>query len=110
MEHEENSTWINYQLPISLQLMDPNCKPIHARAYTVPRSLEQQFQPRKEIVRLVYIGVLEEDYCSEWVSLFPSFAIPKKNGTIRVVTDYRKSRTQLIIGTSPISYSKDWAS
>jgi hypothetical protein len=24
--------------------MDPNCKPIHARAYTVPRSVEQQLQ------------------------------------------------------------------
>jgi hypothetical protein len=32
------------QMPISLQLMDPNCKPIHARAYTVPRSVEQQLQ------------------------------------------------------------------
>jgi hypothetical protein len=30
--------------PISVQLMDPNCKPIHARAYTVPRSVEQQLQ------------------------------------------------------------------
>jgi hypothetical protein len=30
------------QMPISLQLMDPNCKPIHARAYNVPRSVEQQ--------------------------------------------------------------------
>jgi hypothetical protein len=29
-------------MPISLQLMDPNCKPIHARVYTVPRSVEQQ--------------------------------------------------------------------
>jgi hypothetical protein len=29
-------------VPISLQLMDPNCKPIHAHAYTVPRSVEQQ--------------------------------------------------------------------
>jgi hypothetical protein len=27
---------------MSLQLMDPNCKPIHARAYTVLRSVEQQ--------------------------------------------------------------------
>jgi hypothetical protein len=27
-------------MPISLQLMDPNCKPIQARAYTVPRSVE----------------------------------------------------------------------
>jgi hypothetical protein len=49
-------------------------------------------QQSKEIVRLVDIGVLEEgpDYPSEWASLFPSFAIPKKNGTIRVVTDFRK--------------------
>jgi hypothetical protein len=29
------------QLTISLPLMDPNCKPTHARAYTVPRSVEQ---------------------------------------------------------------------
>jgi hypothetical protein len=94
--------------PISLQLiqlMDPNFKPIHARAYTVPRSVEQQLQQGKEIVRLLDIGVLEEDYSSEWTS--PSFAIPEKNGssTIRVVTYFRK---QLIVETSPISYSKDW--
>jgi hypothetical protein len=63
-------------VPISLQLMDPNYKPIHARAYTVPRSVEQQLHQSKKIVRLVDIGVLEEDYSSEWSS--PSFAIPKK--------------------------------
>jgi hypothetical protein len=77
-------------IPISLQLLDPNCKPIHAHAYTVPRSVEQQSQPRKEIVRLVDIGVLEEDYSSGWSSYIPSFATPKKNGTIRVFTDFRK--------------------
>jgi hypothetical protein len=83
--------------PISLQLMDPNCKPIYACAYTVPRSVEQQLRYSKKIVRLVDIGVLEEDYSSEWAS--PSFAIPKKNGTIRVVTDFRKNSTQLIVET-----------
>jgi hypothetical protein len=43
------------------------------------------------------IGVLEEDYSSEWDS--PSFAIPKKNraGKIRVVTDFRKTSNQLIV-------------
>jgi hypothetical protein len=51
MEHLENSTW--NVMPISLQLMDPNCKPIHARAYTVTRSVELRL--RKEIVRLVDI-------------------------------------------------------
>jgi hypothetical protein len=83
------------QTTISLQQMDPNCQPIHERAYTVPRSVEQQLQQSKEIVRLVEIGVLEEDYSSEWVSMFQSFAILKKNGisTIRVVTDFRKNST-----------------
>jgi hypothetical protein len=93
--------------PISLQLMDPNCKPVHARAYTIPRSVEQQLQQSKETVRLVYIeiGVLEEDYFSEWPS--PSFSIPKKNGTIRVVTDFRKINLFLNRRMSSISYSKD---
>jgi hypothetical protein len=58
----------------------------------VQLQVEQQLPQSKEIVRLVVIGVLEEetDYSSEWASMCPSFAIPKKNGTIRVVTDFRK--------------------
>jgi hypothetical protein len=89
--------------------MDPDCKPIHARAYSVPRSVEQQLQQSKEIVRLVDIGVLEENYSSEWASLFPSFAIPKKNecSTIRVVTDFRKLNLLLKCRMSPLSNSKD---
>jgi hypothetical protein len=61
--------------------------------------VEQQLQQSKEILRLVEIGVLEEYYSSEWSS--PSFAIPKKNGssTIRVVTDFRKNSTQIIVET-----------
>jgi hypothetical protein len=54
-------------IPISLQLMDPNYKPIHACEYTVPRSVEQQLQYSKEFVRLIC--------SSEWAS--QSFAIPK---------------------------------
>jgi hypothetical protein len=82
-------------VPISLQLMGPNCKPIHVRTYTVPRSVEQQLQQSKKIVRLVDIGVLEKDYSSEWSSTCPSFAILKKNrsNTIRLVTDFRKNST-----------------
>jgi hypothetical protein len=58
----------------------------------------------------VDIGVLEEEYYSEWAFVFPSFAIPKKNGeaTIRVVTDFRKLNLLLKYRMSPISYSKDW--
>jgi hypothetical protein len=84
-------------MPISLQLMYPNCKPVNARAYTVPRSVEQQLQTRKEIVRLVDIGVHEEDYSSAWSSMLPSFAIPKKNGTITVFTNFRKLILSIIL-------------
>jgi hypothetical protein len=63
-------------VPISLQLMDCNCKPIYARAYAVPRSVEQQLHQCNKILRLVDIGVLEEetDYSSEWVSMNPTFS------------------------------------
>jgi hypothetical protein len=67
----------------------------------------QKLQHSNEIVRLVDIGVLEEDYSSEWDS--PSFAIAKKNGSITVVfvTDFRKLNLLLKRRMSPISYSKD---
>jgi hypothetical protein len=52
----------------------------------------------------VDIGVLVEDYSSEWASSFPSFAISKKNGrsTIRVVTDFRKLTLLLKLHPFPI--------
>ena len=43
--------------PISLHLIDKGVKPAHARPYTVPRAVGPQL--RKEIARLVDIGVLE---------------------------------------------------
>jgi hypothetical protein len=52
----------------------------------------------------VDIGVLEEEYSSEWAYLFPSFAIPKKNGTIRVVADFRK--LNLLLNCHPFSIPK----
>jgi hypothetical protein len=82
--------------------MNPNCKLIHARVYTVPRSVEQQLQQSKEIVRLVDIGVLEEDYSFELDPVFPSFE--------RVVTDFSKLNLLLKHTMSPISYSKYWRS
>jgi hypothetical protein len=71
--------------------------------------VEQKLQQSREIERLVDIGVLEEDYSSEWASLFPTFVIPKKKGeaTIRVVTNFRKLNLLLKLTMSPISYFKD---
>jgi hypothetical protein len=54
------------------------------------------------------IGVLEEDYSSEWAS--PLLAIPKEKGefTIRVVIDFRTLNLFLKRRVSPISYSEGW--
>jgi hypothetical protein len=75
MEYKENSK--RKTEPVSLQVLDCTCKPFHASVISVPRSVEQQLQLSKEILRLVYIAVLEEDYSSEWDST--TFAISKKN-------------------------------
>jgi hypothetical protein len=64
-------------------------------------------QHSKEVTRLVDIGVLEEEYSSEWASLFPIFANPKKIRTISVVIDFRKLNLLLKCTVSPISYFKD---
>jgi hypothetical protein len=48
------------EVPISLQLIDHKCKPVHERSYTVPKSVEQQLYHYKEIVRFLDIEVLKE--------------------------------------------------
>jgi hypothetical protein len=45
----------------------------------------------------VDIGVLEEDYSSEWYSLLPSFSIPKKNGISYNKSCYGFQEAQLIV-------------
>jgi hypothetical protein len=50
-------------------------------------------QLHKEIVKLVDIRILEEDYSFEWAS--PSFPKHNKNGKIRVVTNFRKLKLLL---------------
>jgi hypothetical protein len=76
---------------ISLHLIDKGVKPVHARPYAVPRAVAQQLSI--EIARLVDIGVLEEDCSSEWAS--PTFAISKKDGTVRVISVSRKLNSLL---------------
>jgi hypothetical protein len=57
-----------------------------------------------EIARLLDIKVLEEINSSEWAS--PTFAIPKENGTIRAITDYRYSTNCWKIECHPFPMTK----
>jgi hypothetical protein len=54
----------------------------------------------------VDIGIREEDSSSEWASVFPSFAIPKKNETRRLFTDFRKFNLLLVHTSHPFPIPK----
>ncbi len=54
----------------------------------------------KEIERLCKLGVLERQHYSEWAS--PSFIVPKKNGTVRFLSDFREVNKRLIRKPFPI--------
>ena len=60
--------------------------PYHAKPFPIPKVLETTL--KKEVERLVKIGVLKKINNSEWAA--PTFIIPKKNGTVRFISDFRE--------------------
>ncbi len=71
--------------PYDIELKD-GAKPYHARAYPIPKIHEAVL--KKEIERLVKLGVLKKINRSEWAA--PTFIIPKKDGSVRILTDFRE--------------------
>jgi len=59
--------------------------PHQSKAYTVPKRHEEVF--KEELNRLVKIGVLERTGRSEWIA--GTFVIPKKDGRVRWISDFR---------------------
>jgi len=72
--------------PVSLKLKE-GAKPYHGRPYPAP---QKHLGPTKrDVERLVKIGVLKRQPDSEWAS--PAFIVPKKNQTVRSIADLRGS-------------------
>ncbi len=55
---------------------------------------------KKEVERLCQLGVLERQTASEWAS--PSFIIPKKDKTVRFLSDFWEGNKRLVRKPFPI--------
>ena len=88
--------------PVSLEVK-PGERPFHGKAYSIPHVYEQTL--KKEVQRLIDIGVLEKCSDSEWAS--PTFIIPKKNGTVRFITDLRQVNKKIVRKPFPIPKISD---
>jgi len=71
--------------PIELDLKD-GAKSIQSRPIPIPEA--KLHTVKQDIQELEDLGVIERCPPSEWS--FPSFVVPKKDGTDRLVTDFRK--------------------
>ena len=66
-------------------------RPFSQRYYPVPHLYKETF--KKELDRLEKLGVVEKVQQSEWGS--PTFIIPKKDGRVRFLTDFRRLNLML---------------
>jgi hypothetical protein len=65
--------------------LEPGAKPISSHPYSVPKMHQALF--KEELDCLEKEGVLSRTGASEWLS--PTFIVPKKDGRVRWVLDFR---------------------
>ena len=70
---------------VNIQLK-PGAIPYHARAFPIPKSREETL--KKEIDCVCQLGVLQKVNHSEWAA--PAFIIPKKDGSVCFISDFRE--------------------
>ncbi len=83
--------------PISFELKE-GMKPYHGRPYPIPHKHIAVLM--KEIKWLCNIGVLEWQPSSRWA--LPTFIIPKKDSTVRTISDFRELNKCIVRKPYPI--------
>ena len=83
--------------PVSFRLK-PGSKPYHGRAFPIPHIHLKTL--KKKVERLVKLVVLKKQPSSEWAA--PTFIIPKKNKTVRFISDFREVNKRIIRTPYPI--------
>ena len=83
--------------PVSFEIKD-GAKPHHGKVYPVPHAHKETL--KKELNRLCELGVLEWQPESEWAS--PSFIVPKKDQTVRFLSDFREVNKRIVQKPFPL--------
>jgi hypothetical protein len=82
---------------VSFQLKE-GVSPYHGQAFPVPQIHKDTI--KKEVERLCELGVLERQPASEWA--LPSFITPKKDKTVRFLSDFWEVNKRLVRTPFPI--------
>ena len=88
--------------PHTIHLKD-GVTPYHGKPYKIPQIYEAQL--KAEVERLVRIGVLKKVNHSEWGA--PCFIIPKKDQTVRFLSDLRELNKRIKRFPYPIPNIQD---
>ena len=88
--------------PVKFKLKE-GATPYHGRAFPIPVIHRETL--KKEVERLCKIGVLRKITDSEWAS--PTFIIPKKEGTVRFISDFREVNKRLVRTPWPLPKISD---
>ena len=92
--------WKGDRIDIELK---PGAKPYHTKAYPIAHIHGATF--KKDLDRLESIGVLKKINHIKWAA--PAFIIPKKDGRVRFVSDFRWLNKQIKRTPYPLPHIKD---
>jgi hypothetical protein len=93
-------TWNGPEVELKIK---KDAEPYFARPFSVPQVHERTL--KIEIDRLVELGVLKWTKAQEWAA--PTFIIPKKDGRVRFISDFRKLNESLRRAPYPIPKIQD---
>ncbi len=89
-------------------ILKPEAKPWQAKPYPIPLKnrniLEGPFRWQCDI-KAMWRLTPDEFEAREWA--FPAFGVPKKNGTIRLVIDFRRLNTEQVRREYPLSTTEE---